>query len=266
MRLGFKKGGLGFQEVDRVWNGVGWYLQVTMGKPKKSDAKRKEKPKQKEEESDSKNQGHVFRCLPKTVATMFDYLKDHPAKLNLVNQMGFGALSHLQNNNLDQVMLKQIYNRFDIHDNTIHSNAASVKTTTRKIGDALGLCSTGMTTVNLTEMVQTTLVDTEDNRKRFIRAFMLWIQKVFLLPNSTSTIVPNALTTIIDLETTAKRNWALHVQNFLIQELKKAKQTNSAAIHGCVYALMIIYFHETQFGENSKEPEARKPWIRLKKD
>ncbi|MED6167250.1 hypothetical protein PIB30_001146 [Stylosanthes scabra] len=47
----------------------------------------------------------------------------------------------------------------------------------------------------------------------------------------------------------------------MIQELKKAKQTNSAAIHGCVYALMIIYFHETQFGENSKEAEARKPLI-----
>ncbi|MED6203628.1 hypothetical protein PIB30_001326 [Stylosanthes scabra] len=257
-----------------------------MGRPKKSDAKHKEKPKQKEEESGSKNQGHVFRCLPTTVATMFDYLKEHLAKQKLVNQMGFDALSHLQNNNLDQVMLKQIYDRFDIHDNTIHSDAASVKITTRKIGDALGLCSTGtayqpkvvrkklsqedkdmhkfwqgMTTVYLTEMVQTTPVDTEDNRKRFMRTFMLWIQKVFLLPNSTSTIVPNALTTIFDLETTAKRNWALHVQNFLIQELKKAKQTNSAAIHGCVYALMIIYFHETQFGENSKELEARKPWI-----
>ncbi|MED6148336.1 hypothetical protein PIB30_052243 [Stylosanthes scabra] len=116
--------------------------------------------------------------------------------------MGFGALSHLQNNNLYQVMLKQIYDRFDIHDNTIHSDAASVKITARKIGDALGLCSTGtayepkvvrkklsqedkdthkflqgMTTVTLTEMVQIMPVDTEDNRKRFMRAFMLWIQK-----------------------------------------------------------------------------------------
>ncbi|MED6191909.1 hypothetical protein PIB30_004986 [Stylosanthes scabra] len=231
-----------------------------MRRPKKSDAKHTEKPKQKEGESSSKNQGHVFRCLPTTVATMFDYLKDHPEKLRLVNQMGFGALSHLQQNNLDQVMLKQIYDRFDIHDNTIYSDAAAVKITTRKIGDALGLCSKGKTTVT-TEMVQTTLVDIEDNRKLFMRAFMLFIQKVFLLPNSTATIVSNALTTIFDLETTSKRNWALHVHDFLIQELKKAKQTNSAAIHGCAYALMIIYFHETQFGENSKEPEARKSWI-----
>ncbi|MED6158245.1 hypothetical protein PIB30_030992 [Stylosanthes scabra] len=159
--------------------------------------------------------------------------------------MGFGALAHLQQNNLDQVMLKQIYDLFDVHDNTIYSDAATVKITTRKIGDALGFCSTGTvyeprvvrkklsqedkdthkfwqgkTTVTLTEMVQTTPVDTDENRKLFMRAFMLWIQKVFLLPNSTATIVPNALTTIFDLETTSKRNWALHVQDFLIQELK----------------------------------------------
>ncbi|MED6118118.1 hypothetical protein PIB30_000100 [Stylosanthes scabra] len=183
-------------------------------------------------------------------------------------------------------MLKQIYDRYEVHDNTIYSDAAAVKITTRKIGDALGLCSKGTayetrvvrkklsqedkdihkffqgsTTVTLTELVQTMLLDTEDNQKLFMRAFILFIQKVFLLPNSTTTIVLNALTTIFDLETTSKRNWALHVHDFLIQELKKAKQTNSAAIHGCVYALVIIYFHETQFGENSKEPEARKSWI-----
>ncbi|MED6192724.1 hypothetical protein PIB30_012894 [Stylosanthes scabra] len=215
---------------------------------------------------------------------MFEYLKKHPDKLRLVNQMGFGALSHLQDNNLDQQMLKQIYDRFDVHDNTIYSDATAVKITTRKIGDALVLCSTGTayetrvvrkkmsqedkethkfwqgkTTVTLTELVQTTPLDIEDNRKLFMRAFMLFIQKAFLLPNSTATIVPTALTTTFDLETTSKRNWALLVHDFLIQELKKAKQTNSAAIHGCVYALMIIYFHETQFGENSNEVETRKP-------
>ncbi|MED6145932.1 hypothetical protein PIB30_029667 [Stylosanthes scabra] len=143
--------------------------------------------------------------------------------------MCFGALSHLQNNNLDQQMLKQIYDRFDVHDNTIYSDATTVKITTRKIGDALGLCSKGTTyetrvvrkklsqeekdthkfwqgktIITLTELVQTTPLDTEDNRKLFMRVFMLFIQKVFLLPNSTASIVPTALTTIFDLETTSK--------------------------------------------------------------
>ncbi|MED6106894.1 hypothetical protein PIB30_008898 [Stylosanthes scabra] len=217
---------------------------------------------------------------------MFDYLKDYPDKLRLVNEMGFGALSHLPANNLDQQWLKQIYDRFDIHDNTIYSDAATVKLTTRKIGDALGLCSKGTayetkvvrkdlsqedkdvhkffqgkTAVELTKLVQTTLLDTEENKRLFMRAFILFIQKAFLLPNSTARIVPTALTTIFDLENVRKRNWALHVHDFLILELKKAKQNNAAAIHGCVYVLMIIYFHETQFGENSKEVEARAPWI-----
>ncbi|MED6180711.1 hypothetical protein PIB30_012863 [Stylosanthes scabra] len=249
-----------------------------MGRLKKSDAKHTEKAKHNDEDaSSSKNQGHLFRSLTTTVATMFEYLNENPEKLRLVNEMGFGALSHLPANNLDEQLLKEIYDRFDIRDNTIYSDAAAVKISTRKIGDALGLCSNGVIpvvrkklsqedkdmhkffqgklAVVLAELVKTTPLDTEENRKLFMRAFILWIQKVFLLPTSTSSIVPNALTTIFDLETTRKRNWALHVHDFLLQELKKAKQNNAAAIHGCVYVLMIIYFHETQFGENSKEVE-----------
>ncbi|MED6115953.1 hypothetical protein PIB30_095604 [Stylosanthes scabra] len=94
-----------------------------------------------------------------------------------------------------------------------------------------------------------------------MRAFILFVQKVFLLPNSTAKICPAALPTLFDLENTRNRNWANHVHNFLLQELKKAKQKDSAAIHGCCYALMIIYFHETQFGENSRDPTAQPPWL-----
>ncbi|MED6219070.1 hypothetical protein PIB30_032435, partial [Stylosanthes scabra] len=118
-----------------------------MGRPKKSDAKHASKATNDDEAGSSKNQGHFFRSLTTTVASMFHYLKDYPDKLRLVNEMGFGALSHLPANNLDQQLLKQIYDRFDIHDNTIYSDAAAVKLTTRKIGDALRLCSTG--TINL---------------------------------------------------------------------------------------------------------------------
>ncbi|MED6148462.1 hypothetical protein PIB30_053392 [Stylosanthes scabra] len=189
--------------------------------------------------------------------------------------MGFGALSHLPNKNLSQQLLKQIFDRYDIYDNTIYSDVVTVKITTKKIGNALGLRSKG--TAYETRVVRKKLsqadkdtrkffqgksaVDTDDNRKLFMRAFICFIQKVFLLPNSTTNLVPADLTTIFDLETTRDRNWALHVHNFLLQDLKKAKQNNYVAIHGCVYVLMIIYFHETHFGKDSKEDEARPPWL-----
>ncbi|MED6200600.1 hypothetical protein PIB30_086781 [Stylosanthes scabra] len=181
---------------------------------------------------------------------------------------------------------KNLFDHYDIYDNTIYSDAAAVKITTRKIGDALGLSSNGTaydtrvvrkklsqedkdthkffqgkSAVALQNLIKSTPLDTDDNRKLFMRAFICFIQKVFLLPNSTTNITLIALPTIFDLETTRSRNWALHVHNFLLQELKKAKQNNSVAIHGCVYVLMIIYFHETHFVENSKEIEAQPPWL-----
>ncbi|MED6140921.1 hypothetical protein PIB30_098280, partial [Stylosanthes scabra] len=179
----------------------------------------------------AKNQGHLFRCLPKTVAMMFDYLKEHQDKRALVDQMGFGALSHLPNKNLNQRLLKQLFDRHDIYDNTIYSDIAAVKITTRKIGDALGLSSNGTgydtrvvrkklsqedkdtykffqgkSAVALQNLIKSTPLDTDDNQKLFMRSFICFIQKVFLLPNSTSNITPTALPAIFDLETTRSRN------------------------------------------------------------
>ncbi|MED6208024.1 hypothetical protein PIB30_041195 [Stylosanthes scabra] len=246
----------------------------------------RKKTKSVKKPSSGKNQGHLFRCLPTTVATMFDYLNENPDKRALVDQMGFGALSHLPNKNLDQVLLKQLFDCYNIYDNTIYSDAAAVKITTKKIGDALGLSSNGApydtrvvrkklrsedqvahkffqgkTTVALQDLIKSTPLDTDDNRKLFMRSFICFVQKVFLLPNSTANMTPTALPTIFYLENIRSRNWALHVHNFLLQELKKAKQNKTVAIHGCVYVLMIIYFHETHFGENSKEAEAQAPWL-----
>ncbi|MED6151034.1 hypothetical protein PIB30_078430 [Stylosanthes scabra] len=157
-----------------------------------------------------KNQGHEFRCLPKTVAQMFIYINGVPEKRGLVDDRGFGGLSYLPNEYLNQRLLKQIYDRYDVHDNTIYSDAAAVKITTDKIGHALGLSSRGtpydtkvarnelseedkevhdyfkgFTTVGLQDLIKATPVDTEENKKLWMRAFILFVQKVFLLPNST---------------------------------------------------------------------------------
>ncbi|MED6148233.1 hypothetical protein PIB30_051112 [Stylosanthes scabra] len=57
--------------------------------------------------------------------------------------MGFGALSYLPNKYLNQRLVKQIYDRYDIYDNTIYSDTSAVNITTEKIGYALGLSSKG---------------------------------------------------------------------------------------------------------------------------
>ncbi|MED6110928.1 hypothetical protein PIB30_047603 [Stylosanthes scabra] len=92
-----------------------------------------------------KDQGHHFRCLPKTVATTMynECFRKDVEKIALIEELGFGAFSHLPCYNLKQHMLKELVNIYDIHDNTIHSVRGDVEITTDKIGKALGLSWNG---------------------------------------------------------------------------------------------------------------------------
>ncbi|MED6173245.1 hypothetical protein PIB30_057546 [Stylosanthes scabra] len=115
------------------------------------DDKGKKHSKSRKQDSPKKNdQGHHFRCLPKTVATMYnECLRKNDEKMALIDELGFGAFSHLPDYNLKQHMLKELVNIYDIHDNTIHSVRGDVQITTEKIGKALGLSWNGKFPVQL---------------------------------------------------------------------------------------------------------------------
>ncbi|MED6175508.1 hypothetical protein PIB30_079029 [Stylosanthes scabra] len=136
--------------------------------------------------------------------------------------------------------------RYDIYDNTIHVVAGEVEITTHKIGNALGLSSIG-------KAFDEKVIPKELNQEDY---------DCFLLPTFAANVTPRALPTIFDAENTRRRNWALHVHNFLLKEVKKAKLHNTKSINGCCYAMLIIYFDETDFGKNTREPKAQPPWIR----
>ncbi|MED6167452.1 hypothetical protein PIB30_002934 [Stylosanthes scabra] len=181
---------------------------------------------------------------------------------------------------------RDIFLRFEPYDHTIYAIAVDVEITTEKIGKELGLKYTGTTypervvskdlndddyavfkrfqgisQAALKKLIFTTPVDTDENRDLFKRAFLLYIQKCFLLPTSAANITPRALPTIFNLENTRHQNWALHIHNFLLEEVQKAKDNNTASVSGCCFVLMVIYFHETHFGKNSREAKAQPPWI-----
>ncbi|MED6210819.1 hypothetical protein PIB30_067735 [Stylosanthes scabra] len=198
--------------------------------------------------------------------------------------MGFGALSNLPNYYLKHKVMKELTNCYDIYDNTIHAIAEEVQITTHKIGNALELSSKvkafdekvspkelneedyaackffqGKSQAALKKLVKETPLDTDENKRLFMRAFVLCIQKCFLLPTSLANVTPRALPTIFDIENTRRRNWTLHVHNFLLEEVKKAKLQNTKSTNGCCYAMLTNYFHETHFGKDAKEPEAQPP-------
>ncbi|MED6216577.1 hypothetical protein PIB30_008871 [Stylosanthes scabra] len=206
--------------------------------------------------------------------------------MKIVEELGFGAFKHLPLYYLKHQVLKQIFLRFEPEDHIIHAVAGDVEITTEKIGKALGLKYTGSTyperviskdlkdddyvvfkyfqgisQAALKKLIFSTPVDTDENMDLFKRAFILYIQKCFLLPTSAANISPRALRIIFNLENTRHQNWALHIHNFLLEEVQKAKDNNTASVSGCCFVLMVIYFHETHFEKNSREAKAQPPWI-----
>ncbi|RYR61797.1 hypothetical protein Ahy_A04g019008 isoform A [Arachis hypogaea] len=69
----------------------------------------------------------------------------------------------------------------------------------------------------------------------FKRIFILYIQMVFLLPTTINKVSPVHLC-----------NWDSHVLNFIIKGITNYRLKNKKLIDGCLYALMIVYFHITK--------------------
>ncbi|MED6138694.1 hypothetical protein PIB30_076863, partial [Stylosanthes scabra] len=67
--------------------------------------------------------------------------------------------------------------------------------------------------------------------------------------------------TIVNVDNPRQMNWARHVCSFLLDGITEMKHKNSKGVEGCVFALLIIYLHETHFGEDSEDDEACPPWL-----
>ncbi|MED6124766.1 hypothetical protein PIB30_062014 [Stylosanthes scabra] len=110
-------------------------------------------------------------------------------------------------------------------------------------------------------MVKDCPIETEEQKTTFKRAFALFIQKSFLLPTSSAYISPIHLPVIRDIDNTRDRNWAHHVNSFLINGIKEFHDQGSQAVKGCHFVLMIIYFKEWYDGKSLNDPNTPAPWI-----
>ncbi|MED6185495.1 hypothetical protein PIB30_057643 [Stylosanthes scabra] len=215
----------------------------------KDDNRKKHSKSRKQDSPKKKDQGHHFRCLPKTVATMYnECLRKNDEKIALIEELGF------DHNKKDRQGVRSFMERDPFDERVSEKDLNDEDYAIFKIFQ-------GKSQADLTMLVKRTPIDIEANRNLFKRAFLIFIQKVFLLATSSLNVTPKALPTLFGLENTRERNWALHVHDFLLDEVKKAKLNKTKAVHGCCYVMMIIYFHETHFGKDSREPEAQPPWI-----
>ncbi|MED6213182.1 hypothetical protein PIB30_090788 [Stylosanthes scabra] len=198
---------------------------------------------------------------------IYDKLSDD--KKALVDEMGLGAFQHIPNDYINHKILNELVWSYDIFTNKISTGVGELfekkqKNFEDKLNDeekeALKLFK-GKSLTFVQNMVKECPIGTELERRTFKRAFGLFIQKVFLLPTSSHYISPIHLPVIRDVDNMRRRNWAHHVNSFLIEGIKEYQEKGSQAVKGCHFVLQIIYFKERYEGNNLNDPNAPPPWI-----
>ncbi|QHO24223.1 uncharacterized protein DS421_12g370350 [Arachis hypogaea] len=198
----------------------------------------------------ARNKTKDLKCATHLLSDKFRNMTEE--KKAIVRDLGFGGLMHIPPLRVDHQLLRELANNFKLGENRLKTGYGSFQITPKTIGDALGINATGnlfpekveykqlsdddkiiyrrfqgKTLKSLTDEMMEIGVGNEEERLMFKRIFILYIQMAFLLPTTINKISPG----ITDY-----------------QEKKKK------AIDGCLFALMIIYFH---LSENKGKKRAK---------
>ncbi|QHO11817.1 uncharacterized protein DS421_15g501510 [Arachis hypogaea] len=217
-----------------------------------------------------KNQTKDLKCATYLLNEKFINMSEE--KKTIVRDLGFGGLMHIPPLRVNHQLLRELANNFKLGENRLETGYGSFKIRPKTIGDALGINASGdifpqkvnykklseddkeifrrfqgKTLKSLTDEMMDISVGNEQDRLIFKMIFILYIQMAFLLPTTINKISP--------------RNWGVHVLSFIIKGITDYKKEKKKAIDGCLFALMIIYFHLSKNKDKKRAERPQKPWI-----
>ncbi|RYQ96793.1 hypothetical protein Ahy_B08g092667 [Arachis hypogaea] len=208
-------------------------------------------------------------------------------KRDIVEGMGFGGLAHVPEMNISNTLLIELIDRFDIERGCLKTKQGTINITPRKVAAALGITNNGgnlfpekvdynklnpadkeifdtIKNISLATLAKNVLemsVEGEENQKKFKRTFVVFIQKCFLLPTTVSVASPIHKPSIFHMDNLREWDWAKHVLNFLMKGVENKREGKKQSVDGCVFVLMLIYFHETKFPRPFAPDAPPAPWV-----
>ncbi|QHN78431.1 uncharacterized protein DS421_19g661310 [Arachis hypogaea] len=231
-----------------------------------------------------RNQTKDLKCATHLLSDKFRNMSEE--KKTIVRDLGFGGLMHIPPLRVHHQMLRELANNFKLGENRLEIGYGSFKITPRKIGHALGINATGnlfpqkvdykklseddkvifrrfqgKTLKSLTDEMMDIGVGNEEDRLMFKRIFILYIQMAFLLPTTINKISHVHLAPIFEMDSITERNWGGHVLTFIVKGITDYKEKKKKAIDGCLFALMIIYFHLSKNKGKKRAERPPKSWI-----
>ncbi|QHN76620.1 uncharacterized protein DS421_19g645490 [Arachis hypogaea] len=198
-----------------------------------------------------KNQTKDLKCATHLLSEKFRNMSEE--KKTIVRNLGFGGLMHIPPLRVHHQVLRELTNNFKLGENRLKTGYGSFKIRPKTLGDALG--------INASDEMMDIGVGNEQDRLMFKRIFILYIQMAFLLPTTINKISPVHLAPIFEMDTITERNWGGHVLSFIIKGITDYKEKKKKAIDGCLFVLMIIYFHLSKNKDKKRAERPPKLWI-----
>ncbi|XLR15574.1 hypothetical protein HN51_036551 [Arachis hypogaea] len=250
---------------------------------KKSETGTRRKMQQKTLEELESRKVIECRCSPVSVFTTINSLTKEQ-KLE-VDKMGFSSMKAIQDWKIDRRLFLALAKSYNTTTSKLELVLGDIDVTTDKIGLAIGLPSIGkifpeeedwtseqkrlvapfksVTNPWLQEVLhlRECNVSTSKGRDYFRRAFTMFIISSFLAPTSSVVTSPKHLRAIVDVENITRYNWARFMHDELMKGVQKFKEKNTLSIDGCLYILMIIYYHKDTFGDKENYMGPPPPWI-----
>ncbi|RYR51990.1 hypothetical protein Ahy_A06g026926 [Arachis hypogaea] len=246
---------------------------------------KKKQTKNTQQKMAARNQTKDLKCATHLLNDKFRNMTEE--KKAIVRDLGFGGLMHIPPLRVDHQLLRELAKNFKLGENKLRTGYGSFHITQKKIGDALGINATGdlfpekvdykklsdedkiiyrrfqgKTLKSLTDEMMEIGVGNEEERLMFKRIFILYIQMAFLLPTTINKISLVHLVPIFEMEGIEERNWGGgHVLTFMIRGITDYQEKKKKAINGCLFALMIIYFHLSKKKGKNRVERPPKPWI-----
>ncbi|QHO01063.1 uncharacterized protein DS421_13g411730 [Arachis hypogaea] len=233
----------------------------------------------------ARNKTKDLKCATHLLSDKFRNMTGE--KKAIVRDLGFGGLMHIPPLRVDHQLLRELANNFKLGENRLKTAYGSFQITPKTIGYALGINATGnmfpekveykklsdddkiifrrfqgKTLKSLTDEMMEIGVGNEEERLMFKRIFILYIQMAFLLPTTINKISPVHLAPIFKMDSISERNWGGgHILTFMIKGITDYQEKKKKAIDGCLFALMIIYFHLSENKGKKRAERPPKPWI-----
>ncbi|RYR38425.1 hypothetical protein Ahy_A09g043468 [Arachis hypogaea] len=221
---------INFQNIEIV---VRKLHQNTINLSVKNLKKKQTKNTQLSEKMAARNQTKHLKCATHLLNDKFRNMTEE--KKAIVRDLGFGGLMHIPPLRVDHQLLRELAKNFKLGENKLRTGYGSFHITPKKIGDALGINATGDL---FPEKVDYKKLSDED--KIIYRRFQ-------------GKTLKSLTDEMMEIGVGNEEERLMGITDY--QEKKKK------AINGCLFALMIIYFHLSKKKGKNRVERPPKPWI-----